>query len=283
MLKIGIKSSAYFYNDNYEDGLLKVKAHGYDCIDYQGLVAPESPFYLMNDNEFDKYFVDLKKFADRAGVNIWQMHGMWPHDDTTNESRENVIQRQKKALRAAAILDCKYFVIHPAMPNGWSAEPSLSEVYKVNEERFAKLIPYAKQNGTVICLENMPFSDKDHSFSSVKSIKDFVKKINDDNFKICLDTGHCHVTRDSLYDAIIAVGDDLKALHVHDAKYGHDLHLLPYEGELDWSGFVRGLREINFDGCLSLETCVGENTPNPMKEEMEKSLFKIIKHLADLI
>ena len=64
MLKTGIISSAYFGMDNYEAGMKKMRAHGYDSIDYQEFGnAKQSPLYKMSDAEFEPYLTALKDCA----------------------------------------------------------------------------------------------------------------------------------------------------------------------------------------------------------------------------
>ena len=49
MLKTGIQSNAYFGFEDYEQGMLLMKEHGYDGFDYQGLASvPNSPLYKMS-------------------------------------------------------------------------------------------------------------------------------------------------------------------------------------------------------------------------------------------
>ncbi|MBO4262744.1 MAG: sugar phosphate isomerase/epimerase [Clostridia bacterium] len=279
MLKIGILSEGYFGFDDYKDGLIKIKSHGYDCIDYSGFMSPESPLYRMGGGEFSAYLGKVRKAADEAGVDVWQLHGMWPHDDTTPESCTSVLERHKKALIGAGMLGCKYFVIHPAMPFGWGKEPDKQKAYDTTAERFSALLPVAKDTGITLCIENMPFS-AGHSFSSIKEIKDIVRRIDDKNVKACFDTGHCNVTGENQREAIVLLGEDLAALHVHDDKGRCDRHLMPYQGEINWEDFIDGLAAIKFDGCISLETCAEQKTPEPIREKLRALFAETAKYLA---
>lgn len=281
MLKTGIMSNAYFELYNYVEGLRKLKKHGYECIDFQGFISPNSDLYKKNECEFKEYFFKLKKTALEEDVEIWQAHAMWPHDDSTRESREQVIKRHKKAIIGTGLMGCKYLVVHPAMPFGWGEEPSKQDAYDITIERFLKLLPTAKEEGVILCIENMPFK-KGHSFSSISEIKDVLNKVSDSNMKACFDSGHCNVTGDNIYDAIKTLGNDLACLHVHDDLGRQDRHLIPFQGEIDWNGFIKGLKEIRFDGCISLETCIKRTTPEPMKEEMQRAVSGIAKYLAKM-
>ena len=59
MLKTGIKSSAYFGFTDIAEGLALIKKHGYDCVDYQGFVSPESELYRFSEKDFYDSFSDV--------------------------------------------------------------------------------------------------------------------------------------------------------------------------------------------------------------------------------
>lgn len=279
MIKIGIESTAYITDKNYTEGIKKMKEHGYDCMDFRDFMCPDSEFYSMDQKQFVEYFSEFRKAADCIGVNVWQMHSMWPQDDTTEKSRALVIEKSKLAIKAAGILGCKYFIIHPVLPYGWGDEPTIEEAHKLTVERINELLPFAKKEGVVICLENIPLP-KGHSFSTMQEFKDVVRAISDSNVKLCYDTGHCNVIAENQYESIKLFGDDLATLHVHDDINHQDRHLIPYQGQIDWQEIVKALGRIGFNGCVSLETSVGLATPEPMKEQMQKAVANIARFIA---
>ena len=279
MIKIGIESTAYITDKNYTEGIKKMKEHGYDCMDFRDFMCPDSEFYSMYQKQFVEYFSEFKKAADCIGVNVWQMHSMWPQDDTTEKSRALVVEKSKLAIKAAGILGCKYFIIHPVLPYGWGDEPTIEEAHKLTVERINELLPFAKKEGVVICLENMPLG-KGHSFSTVQEIKDVMSAVNDPNVKVCYDTGHCNVVGENQYKSIKLLGDDLATLHVHDDINRQDRHIIPYLGEINWEEIIEALAEIGFDGCISLETSVSHQMPEPMKGQMQRVVADIARFIA---
>ena len=110
-----------------------------------------------------------------------------------------------------------------------------------------------------------------------------MREIDDENIKVCLDVGHFNSVKGDIYQAITLLGDDLATLHVHDDRYGQDRHLIPFQGETDWDGFIRGLKEIGYQGVISLETRIQPQTPQPIRERMEIELSNIAKYLAEKI
>jgi sugar phosphate isomerase/epimerase len=281
MLKTGIISTAYFGFKNFEQGMKKCRAHGYDGIDYQEFVSVEnSPIYKMKEGEAERYLTELKDCADANGLEIYQLHGAWPHvDDRTKEGRERTIEYFKQNILGAEILGCPKVIVHPCMPRLGLGNAVEEEDFEVNAYLLKSLAPFAREHGVTVCFENMPFV-VGSLFSKVSNIKKLMTEIRDPNIKVCLDTGHFNVEKKDICEAITLLGDDLATLHVHDDRFGQDRHLLPFQGEIDWSGFVRGLRNISYKGFISLETSIQQSTPEPMLEEMRISLAKIAKWFA---
>ena len=280
-MKIGINSPAYNYWG--DEGYKKLAAIGYSAIDFN-LTDTEKPVYSMPEDEFTSYLLHHKELAEEAGIEISQVHGpwRWPTKDRSDEDRAERMEKMKKSIKACAILGCKYWVIHPIMP--FTHQDTLTgdgeKTWKINLEFFRKLLPVAKEHGVTICFENMPMPQL--SVASPSEILKFVREIDDENFKICLDTGHVAVYKDmSLGDAVRELGSQIKVLHVHDNDGKVDRHMIPYFGVIDWADFGKALKDIAFDGVLSLETAPSAKLPPDIFEEMCKSYYKIAKSIID--
>ena len=286
MLKTGIISDAYFSFDNYREGMPLIKTHGYDGFDYQGLGSfKNSPLYKMSDEEFKAYLTDLRDCADENGLEIYQLHGTWPHvDDWTEEGRAKTTEYFKKCILGASYLRCPRVVVHPFMPNLYFGDTSYDNEkdFEINACMLKELAPVAREKGVTVCFENMPFPNWS-AFSYIENIKKLIRQVDDENVKVCLDIGHFNSVKGDIYKAITLLGDDLATLHVHDDRYGQDRHLIPFQGETDWDGFVKGLREIGYKGVLSLETRIQTKTPQPIRERLEIELSNIARYLADEI
>jgi sugar phosphate isomerase/epimerase len=180
--------------------------------------------------------------------------------DSTEEDRAERFEKMSKSLFATSVLGCKYMAIHPIMPYGCGANPEPERFMELNLEFFTKLTAEAKKYGVIICFENMPFPAL--TLSSASQIAEFVKMINSENFKMCLDTGHCAVMKESPADAVRKFGDIIKIFHVHDNDGARDLHQYPFDGVIDWSDFSEALKVLNEDVVLNLETGAGRSSEN---------------------
>lgn len=260
----------------------KLREHGFDAVDFN-LCNTETHWYSLPWEEARVLLEREKQLADAAGIEIWQAHGpwRWPPKDATPQQRGERLQKMRRSLAMAAVLGCRYWVIHPIMPFGEEERgtPDADRTWALNYEFFRQLLPTARELDITICLENMPAPKL--SISTPADILEFVRAMNDDHFQACLDTGHAAVTGVSPADAVGMLGDALKVLHVHDSFSGMDLHLLPYQGVIDWQAFAEALKQSGFSGVLSLETGAPQKLPTAQFEEMSTAIASIAKLLAE--
>lgn len=280
-MRIGLESSAYFGLYDYDEGFKRLKAHGYDCIDYAELCKRHSDLYTFSDDKYRGFLTDIGESADKHGVEITQLHGLWATDDKTRAQREESISYFIKEIEGAHYMGCKNVVIHPFLPFGWGAEIDKDKIWDVNIDLFTRLMPYAEKYNVTICAENQPFTAI--AMSTVKEVKRLIREINHPKFKACLDTGHANVFHDNIAEDVRLLGDDLAALHVHDNKGNWDQHLIPYMGNIKWEEFLAALKEIGYKGAFTLETMISTSMPQPIMEEMQRSLACLARQMADKI
>ena len=279
-MKIGISTGAY---SRYGDEMFeKVKGFGYSAVDFL-MSNTDADIYTKDLNEVKEYLLHLKKLANDAGVMINQAHGpwRWPPQDYTLENRLERMEKMKRSIQMTSLLGAENFVIHPLEPFGINDLDigKQNETFEINYEFFMELLTTAKEYGVVICLENMPWGR--FSMARPSDILNFVNKINDDNFKACLDTGHVAALKLSAGDSVRLLNKELRVFHIHDSYPDRDMHLLPYCGIIDWADFGAAVKEIGFDGVISLETAPSEKLPQSIFEEMSLTLSKILKSIVE--
>lgn len=283
-MKTGITDSAYLYLGSHAAAFARMKQHGYDCTDYQGLVDTETPLFQEDAAGLERILSGIRRDAQNAGIEIYQAHGpwRWPPQDSTPEEREERFEKMSRAILGCQILGCPNFIIHPIMPFGDWRDPEPERLWEMNLEFFSRLCKVAEAHDTVICFENMPMLAL--SLSTPEQILRFVKQINSPNMRVCLDTGHCAVFGLSPADAVRLLGKEyLRALHVHDNDGKADRHMLPGEGVIDWDAFALALAEVGCDCPVSLETAVSGKIPIDEREAPERALADMAKRLAGQI
>lgn len=279
-MRLGI-TPTYISLYGLKNGAKKMREHGYSCLDYQGFVNTETEFFMLDENEFKKQLEEESKILESEGITVNQVHGPWryPPRDYLPEDREERFNSMSKGIRGCSYLGGKYFVIHPIMPFGANSSENAEEVIEMTLDFMSRLARVGEENNVIVCLENMPFPL--HPVATAAQILNIVKNVGSDYFKVCLDTGHCLVCKESPAEAVRLLGKDyLATLHVHDNDGERDLHLLPGKGIADWWDFSDSLEEIGFDGVLSLETNVSEKLPKNQLETSQKQLAAFAAFLA---
>lgn len=283
-MKIGILASTLDckgYGRYGAETYKKIKSFGFNTTDFN-ICNTSADIYTLPFQESDKILLREKKLAEEAGIEISQVHGpwRWPTQDATAEDRAERLEKMKISIRAASVVGCKNWVIHPMMPFGTNdrGTPEATITRKINLEFLSEIVDYAKKLGVTVCYENMPMLD--FSISTPEEILSVVNEINDDNLKVCLDAGHVNVFRNlNIYDEVLRVGEKLKVLHVHDNVISRDIHLLPCFGTLDWKGFASALKEIDFKGSFSIETTPPTCLPNNLFDEATRLLVNVINYI----
>lgn len=277
-MKYGTTVSPYtfMWGDKDFENLTEI---GFLYGDYN-LSNTEDILYKLDEIELKKAVLIEKDKAHKSGFTIWQTHGpwRWPSKDFSNEDIAERFEKMSKSLYITHLLGAKLWVIHPIMPFGVDEKNTETATLtrQKNLDFFSRLLPIAKKYGITICLENMPFTN--FSLSTPSEILSLVKEINDDNFKICFDTGHAAIFSGSaIGDDVRHLGNYIKALHVHDNDGKQDFHQIPYFGIIDFFDFKKALCEIEFDGVFSLETAAPTSLPKDLFYDMSKLIFETIK------
>jgi len=123
--------------------------------------------------------------------------------------------------------------------------------------------------------------EKDESsFAACATGEDFKKHIdavNDDYFVACLDIGHAEMKglNTTAPDMIRALGNRLKALHIHDNDLWHDSHQIPFSMRIDFEATVKALKEIHYDGEFTLEA------DQFLSAYTQENIFDGIKNMAE--
>lgn len=260
----------------------KLKEIGFDAVDFD-LSDTETELYGEGGEEI---LLRQKALAKEAGIEIHQCHGPWrfPPKDYTLEDRKERMDKMKKSIRMASVLGCKNWVVHPLMPCGIEeiGTEDATKTWDINIEFMKELTRTAREYDVIICYENMPM----HKFSLGKpeDILRVVDEINDDHFKVCLDTGHVNVYENVLEVAeeVRRIGNKIQIMHIHDNKCKFDLHMSPYYGWINWEEFAASLKDINYKGVFSLEVVPPEGLPDHIFYHETEALYKIAKHISDM-
>ena len=247
-----ISSAAYHVGE--EKAIELIAKAGFDAwdfsmfamarYDYKNKCIKDIPHPLRESN-YLAFARRLKQVGLDNGITCNQSHAPFPVFCPA------IRDLLKRALECTAEAGGKICVIHP--DNYKNAEE--------NAEMYAELLPFAKGCGVKIATENMWDWDKEKDeskFSACATSEDFVAHIdviNDPYLVACLDIGHAEMrgSGSGAANMIRALGNRLQALHIHDNDRWKDSHQIPFSMKIDFDAVVRALKEIDYQGDLTLE------------------------------
>lgn len=278
MLKISNSSGVHLKAGCF-DSFLHLKELGYNAVDYQAFCTDcLSGLYTYDDKRFEEFLLRDKSDAEKLGLEIIQTHGLWPFDDRETELWQKKFDAMVKSIKGSAILGAEYVVIHPVMPTWWNESPHHDEDVLENIEYMRKLVPYAKEYGVKIALENMP--SKVVPCGTIKELIDCIDTVDSEFLVACFDTGHCHVSED-VGEMTRKLSDRLKCLHIHDNDGTYDSHKMPYtSGTIDWDDFLAALRDIHYTGVMNLECNPDKALPPEEYLQQEIWLKNMVERMA---
>lgn len=182
------------------------------------------------------------KYIKSSGLNVIFAHlgyqginSIWEHGNAGDE----LISRYKNDLDACKKNNIDMVVMHLTSK---SVAPHYDEI---GLNRIRQITEYAKKLGIKVAFEN----------TKIKGYLEYIiSNIKDDNVGVCFDSGHCHVHFDDDFNFNL-FKNRIFAVHLHDNDKSDDLHLLPYDGTIDWQWLIKMLKESNYNGPITLELC----------------------------
>lgn len=243
--KLGIVSECIHEKDAIEN-LELIKNAGFDCY-FTGLNDPERVSALVKrGNELGLSCESIH--APFRGINNMWLAGL--------EYLE-LMGEMKRSIDIAAATGVPVVVTH--VSSGWAAP----EITDLGLSRFDELVLYATERKVTLAFENL------RKVGNLAYFADRYEKM--EYVRFCLDFGHEHC-----YTKTVCWMDIFKrkmvTTHIHD-NFGRgdeavgdpDLHLLPFEGNLDYAKTMRKLDEYGYSGALVLE--VGNERYSDMTPE----------------
>ena len=234
------------------DSMKRLKAVGFDAVDLNVSDAGQ-PFFRLGDDDWKEWMQQVAALSQEVNLPITQSHAPF-YNALEPESKKAPLWEQMipRAIEASGMAKVPWIVMHPGTyPDD---APDFRESKRRNYEYFMPYLELADRFGCGIAIENMPDITQKRFCCKAEELCALVDAFNNPLVGCCWDTGHGMISGDDQYEALTLLGHRVKALHIDD-NYGtaRDVHLLPYEGLIDWSKVLRALREIGYDHDFAFE------------------------------
>ena len=237
MLEIGV-------NTNNESGSSDLEI--INNVKKSGFKNVMLSFKAKNIDETVKNIHDLGLEISYFHIDNKYANDLW----ATGEAVDKYIQDVINQIEICGKYNIPIAVMHATLgsPSDFALSPS--EQGLIN---FKKILQVAKKNNVKIAIENI-------DCYSIKHVYYLLDNIKDESLGFCYDVGHHHLYN-SRTDLLKRYGDRLFAVHLHDNlmdytkgyDYTRDLHLLPFDGRIDFGKVSNKLKQVGYAGIVMLE------------------------------
>ena len=247
----------YYVNPKFEDELNQIKDAGITAIElYFG-----AGVYARGE-KIIKNFKKALKIVKKSGLRLNSIHfpfgPAWadlacPYE----EDRVEIVKWFGKMFKISNKLRPVAYVFHPGADNikEEQRELCMSQLVKTVDELSTYTDSY-------VCVENMVGGIL---LNTLDKILDYAQRTK--KGYVILDVNH--LLQDKPQDAILALGDKLKSLHISDHDFVYEKHWLPTEGKIEWQEVIKALEKIGYSNCFTYEVngCYSYKT---IKENYER-------------
>lgn len=258
---------------------------GFRYMDYVFGEEKNDDFTLRGDDW--QHTIDrVADTAAKLGITFTQSHlpYMRGADQTEDPSfkksgyAEYFDEMMSRTYIASSMLGVKYATAHPL-----SSPKNLADYdyqLRINHEYYDRFVEQGIKLGVGTAFENMrpgsPGWNHPYRFSqNVDDLICLVDSYHDPMVGTCWDTGHAIASKQNQRQAINKMGSRLKNLHINDSEYGmRDEHLLPFMSNVDWSDFIEGLIDVNYQGVMNYEVGkVAKNAPADFQPRVLRTVY----------
>jgi len=246
MNKIGI--SYAYWSENWDDDCVplvgRAKSLGFDILEV-GSVA----VVAMDNAQRDR----LKAKAARHSVELAFCVGLGPDCDVASPdeaARRNGIENPKQTAEMLRYMEAEKLggVIYGTwlgkMPEGTSdRRPFLDR----SIESLQEVMKTVEDCGVYFLVEPVNRFEQYLLNTSAEAVE-YVDRVGSGRLKILLDTFHMNIEEDGIRESIVTAGDKLGHLHL-----GEPNRRAPGRGRFPWDEFCAALKEIGYDGSMTME------------------------------
>lgn len=280
----------------FEDILLDISMccseYELESIGHQKREEPESHRRLVSEypEEMHASLEPMLAGCKRARFKTSVAYAPYLRRETKHtDLSELLLQLSMESIRLCGMKGCRYLIIRPLF-----AGIERGGEWEANRQYYLRLASAAQENGVMLLLENQCRCVNGHMMRGICSeaaeaaewIDCLNREAGGECFGFCINTGTCNLCGQNSREFALALGNRVKAVIVRDCDGHGEASLLPFtcayngQPQTDWLGFIRGLREICFDGALIMDFA---DTARAFSPILRPQLVRLAKETADYL
>jgi fructoselysine 3-epimerase len=251
-----------------DDTIRRIAAVGYDGIEI-GAAAPHAyPDYVDAERRRE-----IRGVLEDSGIVV---SGMLPAPgggpgfnvaSPLEAERRNAIEQYKKVAQLCHDLGGSN-LLYVA---GWQIfGTSREQAWEWSRDALAEVGGAAADLGLTVAVEPTPTDS--NLIESADDALELMRAVALPNVKVMFDTIHVYYRNEAASDYAYRMAKDLAYVHLSDID-----RLAPGKGRGDFTGLIQALREVGYDGWLSME--IGFNRRDVEPDRVARDAFDFIKPL----
>ena len=251
-----------------EETIKRLARIGYDGIEI-GAASPHAyPDYLSKERR-----QEIKRVLDGNGIALSSMlpaPGGGPGFNPASpldEERRNTVEQYKKVIALCSEWGGQT-VLYLA---GWQIfGVTRDQAWEWSREILREIAPIAADHGVTMVVEPQPADG--NLVESCDDAMHMMREAGAPNVKVMFDTLHVMYRNEVPTDYVYQMGKDLQHIHLSDVD-----RLPPGAGRGDFVSLVAALREIGYDGYLTMEIAFNRRDVEP--DQVARQAYEYMKPL----
>ncbi len=252
-----------------EETIKRLAAIGYDGIEI-GAAGPHAYPPTLSERRR----VEIKKVLDGEGITLSSMLPAPSGGPVNNvsspveEERAYTTQHYKDLIDLTAQWGGKTVIYIP----GWIVfGTTRAQALEWSQQALAELADYAAPQGIQLVIE--PTSYDSNLIDTEHHAIELMQSVNRPNVGLMFDTFHVLYRREVNTDYVYTMGKDLRHIHMSEVR-----RLPPGHGECDFPAIMQALKDIKFDGYVTME--IGFDRRDVEPDWFAREAFTYLKPLT---
>jgi sugar phosphate isomerase/epimerase len=276
-MQLAFSTNAYL-NHTFADAVARLAQIGYRGVEIMADVPHAWPAYLLTEQKQSIREALARHKLAISNINAFMMHAVndyrqkyWhPSWIEPDESYRRVrIDHTKRALTLAKELGASCITTEPGgPPNGRSRRECLALFI----EMLKPVVEHAEKERVMLLVEPEP----DLLIETADQYLEFASKLSSPYLGLNFDIGHAYCVNDDPPATIRRLGKLMRHVHLEDiaATRVHH-HLIPGEGAIDFAATLSALKEIGYDGWVTIELYTCHENPDHAARTARERVMRI--------
>ena len=275
-MELAFSTNAY-RNYSIEESIDSINFAGFNAVEIM-CDAPHAFPPILNEN-----VSSIKESLQKNEMKISNLNGFmmsaiedFHHPSWIEESvryRQKRIEHTKNCLELAHLLKAKNVSTEPGGPK---TKQTTEQELQIFEDGLREVLPIAEKFEITLLIEPEPELLIENSSQFLSFIEQFDSKFIGLNF----DIGHFFCVNEDPAKLILDLQDYIHHIHLEDispTRKHH--HLIPGYGSINFKEIFESLKDIKYDGFVTVELYPYQANPQKAAIESKNYLNSILKHV----